>query len=191
MPKAASSTSTTCICCRSANRTAPNPTAFRRSPRRCPARASKSISAHAILQEMWEKWAFIATGAGITCLMRASFGDIVTAGFGDLTTTLYDECRAIAKANGFPPGEANVKRSLGMFTSPTSVLTASMMQRHRTRRADRRRPRGRQFAATRRRRPRHLPALADRLCAPEILRGAAQARKLCRRRHSRNLRGEI
>jgi 2-dehydropantoate 2-reductase len=79
-----------------------------------------------ILQEMWEKWAFIAAAAGITCLMRASFGDIVTAGAGDLTTTLYDECCAIAKANGFPPGEANVKRNLGMFTSPTSILMASM-----------------------------------------------------------------
>jgi 2-dehydropantoate 2-reductase len=81
-----------------------------------------------ILQEMWEKWAFIATGAGITCLMRASFGDIVNAGAGELTTTLYDECCAIAKANGFPPGKATVERSLGMFTSPTSILTASMMK---------------------------------------------------------------
>src|SRR5262249_19237638 len=33
-----------------------------------------------ILQEMWEKWVFIATGAGITCLMRSSIGDIVAAG---------------------------------------------------------------------------------------------------------------
>jgi 2-dehydropantoate 2-reductase len=82
----------------------------------------------AILQEMWEKWAFIATGAGITCLMRASFGDIVTAGAGELTTALYDECCAIAKANGFPPSEATVKRSLGMFTSPTSILMASMLR---------------------------------------------------------------
>ena len=81
-----------------------------------------------ILQEMWEKWAFIATSAGITCLMRASFGDIVTAGAGDLTTRLYDECCAIAKANGFPPRETTVQRSLGMFTSPTSILTASMMK---------------------------------------------------------------
>ena len=81
-----------------------------------------------ILQEMWEKWAFIATGAGITCLMRASFGDIVTAGAGELTTRLYDECCAIAKASGFPPGEATVKRSLGMLTSPTSILMASMLR---------------------------------------------------------------
>jgi len=83
---------------------------------------------HEILQEMWEKWAFIAAGAGITCLMRASFGDIVTAGAGELTTRLFDECCAIAKANGFPPSEPTIKRSLGMFTSPTSILTASMMK---------------------------------------------------------------
>src|SRR5262249_33047933 len=31
-----------------------------------------------ILPEMWEKWVFIATGAGLTCLLRASIGDIVT-----------------------------------------------------------------------------------------------------------------
>ena len=45
-----------------------------------------------ILQEMWEKWVFIATAAGITCLMRASFGDIVTAGAGEFTTRMFDEC---------------------------------------------------------------------------------------------------
>jgi 2-dehydropantoate 2-reductase len=39
----------------------------------------------AILQEMWEKWVFIATGAGITCLMRAAIGDIVAAGAADLS----------------------------------------------------------------------------------------------------------
>jgi 2-dehydropantoate 2-reductase len=82
----------------------------------------------AILQEMWEKWAFIATGAGITCLMRASFGDIVNAGGVTFTTRLYDECCATARANGFPPGEATINRSLGMFTSPASPLMASMLR---------------------------------------------------------------
>ena len=60
--------------------------ALRRSPRRCPAPRFEVHLSNAILQEMWEKWAFIATGAGITCLMRASFGDIVAAGAVDLTT---------------------------------------------------------------------------------------------------------
>ena len=81
----------------------------------------------AILQEMWEKWAFIATGAGITCLMRAAFGDIVAAGAVKLTTGLYDECRAIAAANGFPPSKATIERSLSMFTAPGSTISASML----------------------------------------------------------------
>src|SRR5690606_29077027 len=32
----------------------------------------------AIVQEMWEKWVFIAALAGITCLMRAAIGDLVS-----------------------------------------------------------------------------------------------------------------
>ena len=80
------------------------------------------------MQEMWEKWAFIATGAGITCLMRASFGDIVAAGAVNLTTGLYDECCAIATANGFPPSKATIERSLAMFTAPGSTISASMLR---------------------------------------------------------------
>jgi 2-dehydropantoate 2-reductase len=82
----------------------------------------------AILHEMWEKWAFIATGAGITCLMRAAFGDIVAAGAVELTTGLYDECCAIAAANGFPPSPATIERSLGMFTAQGSTISASMLR---------------------------------------------------------------
>jgi len=82
----------------------------------------------AILQEMWEKWVFIATGAGINCLMRAPFGDIVAAGAANLTTALFDECCAIAAAQGFPPGEAIVKFSRSMFTAPQSAITASMLR---------------------------------------------------------------
>jgi 2-dehydropantoate 2-reductase len=33
-----------------------------------------------ITQEMWEKWVFIATMAGATCLMRSTLGDIEAAG---------------------------------------------------------------------------------------------------------------
>jgi 2-dehydropantoate 2-reductase len=82
----------------------------------------------AILQEMWEKWSFIATGAGITCLMRASFGDIVAAGAADLTLKMYDECCAIAKTNSFPPSEAATTRSRGMFTASGSTISASMLR---------------------------------------------------------------
>jgi 2-dehydropantoate 2-reductase len=81
-----------------------------------------------IIQEMWEKWAFIAAGAGITCLMRAAFGDIVSAGAVNLTREMYDECCAIATANGHPPSQAAIDRSVGMFTAPGSTISASMMR---------------------------------------------------------------
>jgi 2-dehydropantoate 2-reductase len=71
---------------------------------------------------------FIAAAAGITCLMRAAFGDIVAAGAVDLTTALFDECCAIAAAQGFPPGEATHKFTRSMLTAPQSTITASMLR---------------------------------------------------------------
>jgi 2-dehydropantoate 2-reductase len=82
----------------------------------------------AIMQEMWEKWAFIAAAAGIGCLMRGTFGDIVTAGGGHFGADLFAECCAIAAANGFPPGAAAVARSRGMITAPGSPIAPSMLR---------------------------------------------------------------
>jgi 2-dehydropantoate 2-reductase len=81
-----------------------------------------------ILQEMWEKWVFIAAGAGLTCLMRATVGDIVAAGAAGLAITLLDECAAIATKNGYVPREEWIARSRAMFTTPGSLLTASMFR---------------------------------------------------------------
>jgi 2-dehydropantoate 2-reductase len=82
----------------------------------------------AILQEMWEKWVFIATGAGITCLMRATVGDIVAASAADLAAALLEECAAIARQQGFAPSEASLQRSRAAFTTAGSGLTASMLR---------------------------------------------------------------
>jgi 2-dehydropantoate 2-reductase len=82
----------------------------------------------AILHEMWEKWVFIAALAGITCLMRASIGDIVAAGGAGLATALLDECGAIAAAEGFRPAETAMERSRAMLTAPGSPLAASMFR---------------------------------------------------------------
>jgi 2-dehydropantoate 2-reductase len=81
-----------------------------------------------ILQEMWEKWIFIAAGAGISCLMRAAIGDTVAAGAGDLATDLFDECAAIAAAQGVAPRPEFLARMRPSFTVPGSVLTASMLR---------------------------------------------------------------
>ena len=80
----------------------------------------------AIDQEMWEKWVFIGTGAGITCLMRASVGDIEAAGGAPLANALLLECAEIAAQAGFPPSAASIERGRAAFTAPGSSLTASM-----------------------------------------------------------------
>jgi 2-dehydropantoate 2-reductase len=81
-----------------------------------------------ILQEMWEKWVFIAAAAGITCLMRASIGDIVSAGAADLSAALLEECRGIASANGFEPRGPSIERARSMLTAAGSPITASMLK---------------------------------------------------------------
>ena len=90
---------------------------------RCDARPSA-----AIVQEMWEKWVFIAAGAGITCLMRGPVGDLVAAGGADLASELLEECAAIAAAQGFAPGEGSRQRSRTMLTAPGSAFVASMLR---------------------------------------------------------------
>jgi 2-dehydropantoate 2-reductase len=82
----------------------------------------------AILQEMWDKWVLIATVAGITCLMRATVGDIVAANAGNLSIALRDESVAIAAAQGFAPSASFVERIRTMVTAPGSTFAASMLR---------------------------------------------------------------
>lgn len=80
-----------------------------------------------IVHEMWQKWVFLASLAGITCLMRAAIGDNVTAGGAELATALLAECAEIARAAGFPPSEEYLDISRARLTKPDSVITASML----------------------------------------------------------------
>ncbi|HEX3398661.1 MAG TPA: ketopantoate reductase family protein [Steroidobacteraceae bacterium] len=81
-----------------------------------------------ILQEMWEKWVFIAAAASTTSLMRATVGDIVAAGAQDIPVGLLQECAAIAAENGHAPREAASSAGLGVLTAPGSDFTASMLR---------------------------------------------------------------
>jgi len=80
-----------------------------------------------ILHEMWEKWVFVAALAGITCLMRASVGDIAKAGASELAKTIFDECALIATSQGFSPRAEFLDRTRRIFIAPESRLTASML----------------------------------------------------------------
>src|SRR5262245_22522453 len=80
-----------------------------------------------ILLVMWEKWVFLASLAGITCLARAAVGDIVAAGGADLAAALLNECRAVATAAGYAPRPESLKASLERLTDPKSTVIASML----------------------------------------------------------------
>ena len=85
------------------------------------------LSLH-ILQDMWEKWTFIATMAGMTCLMRASVGDIETAGGTSIALALFEECSAIARKNGHAPQAAVGELIRKILSAPGSTLMASMLR---------------------------------------------------------------
>lgn len=81
-----------------------------------------------VLQEMWEKWVFLAAGAGINCLMRGAMGDIVEAGGADLARALWGETSAIAAASRHAPRPEVVERLAPIFGQPGSLFTASLLR---------------------------------------------------------------
>jgi 2-dehydropantoate 2-reductase len=88
-----------------------------------------SAASDNIIQDMWEKWVFLASAAGSTSLMRSSIGDIVAAPGGrDFILGMVDECSAVATAEGYAPRAPFLERSRGMLTAEGSQLTASMFR---------------------------------------------------------------
>jgi len=85
-------------------------------------------ASEAIIQEMWEKWVFLASLAGITCLMRASVGDIVTAGGLEAITILLAEAQAVAVTAGHGARPEVLEKYRALLVAPESTLTASMLR---------------------------------------------------------------
>jgi len=86
-----------------------------------------SAASDHIMQDMWEKWVFLATLAASTSLMRTSVGNILAAAGGkDFLLGMLDECSAVASSEGHAPGGPFFQRAVGMLTTEGSPLTASM-----------------------------------------------------------------
>jgi 2-dehydropantoate 2-reductase len=82
-----------------------------------------------ILQEMWEKWVFLATLAASTSVMRAPIGPILASPGGrDFILGVRDECISVATAAGYAPREAFLTRITATLTTEGSSLTASMFR---------------------------------------------------------------
>jgi 2-dehydropantoate 2-reductase len=88
-----------------------------------------SVASENIIQEMWEKWVFLASLAASTSLMRTSVGNILAAPSGrDFILGMLDECTAVATAQGYAPRAPFLERARGMLTTEGSQMTASMFR---------------------------------------------------------------
>ncbi|SHN74459.1 2-dehydropantoate 2-reductase [Bradyrhizobium erythrophlei] len=82
-----------------------------------------------VIQDMWEKWVFLASLAASTSTMRAAVGPILAAPGGrDFILGILDECSAVATAEGHAPAGPFSERAKGMLTAEGSQLTASMFR---------------------------------------------------------------
>jgi 2-dehydropantoate 2-reductase len=88
-----------------------------------------AVASENVLQDMWEKWTFLASIAASTSLMRAPLGIILAAPGGkDFLLGILDECEAVATAEGFSPRAPFLDRTVTMLTTEGSPLTASMFR---------------------------------------------------------------
>lgn len=82
-----------------------------------------------VMQDMWEKFVQLGLVAGITCLMRASIGDILAAPGGrEAMFQIFGECCAIATASGFTPRPAFIEFDITLITTVGLPLKASMLR---------------------------------------------------------------
>jgi 2-dehydropantoate 2-reductase len=88
-----------------------------------------SKTSEEIIQDMWEKWVFLASLAASTCLMRTSVGNILASPGGkDFVLGMLDECSSAAAAEGHAPRAPYLERIHGMLTAEGSPMTASMFR---------------------------------------------------------------
>jgi len=88
-----------------------------------------AVASEHIMQDMWEKWVFLASLAASTCLMRTSVGNILAvAGGKDFLLGMLDECSAVATAEGHAPNGPFFQRTRGLLTAEGSPMTASMFR---------------------------------------------------------------
>lgn len=82
-----------------------------------------------VMQDMWEKFAFITAASAVTCLMRANVGAIMEARDGRLLTLkMLNECNAVAAAAGFPISAKARGWAEPFLTEPGSDFKASMLR---------------------------------------------------------------
>lgn len=88
-----------------------------------------ALPSQSIMQDMWEKWVFLATLAAVSCLMRATLGDVLKAPGGEaLLLSMLEECRGIAEGAGHAPRAAFLDQARSTLSTQDSPLAASMLR---------------------------------------------------------------
>ena len=89
----------------------------------------RSVLSPDIGQDMWEKFVFIATLAGMTCALRSDIGGIMATRYGEqLMRAALAECQAVAAANGHAVRPLANKLATRAFTERGSTFAASMLR---------------------------------------------------------------
>jgi 2-dehydropantoate 2-reductase len=82
-----------------------------------------------IQQDLWSKFVFLTSLAGITCLMRASIGTIMASVDGPrLTRQLFGECLNVAQLEDRATDAEALNAYLALLTQSGSNLTSSMLR---------------------------------------------------------------
>jgi len=82
-----------------------------------------------IMQDMWDKWVFIATLGLNACLLYGNIGQINSVPDGEsVILQSIDECAGIARASGYPPPRAFLENLRQTFTDKASKLNSSLFR---------------------------------------------------------------
>lgn len=82
-----------------------------------------------ILQKMWDKLVFLATVAGMNCLMRANIGEIARTPEGAALMQRFLEANAaIAAKAGYPLSQSSMENYRKFLADRSSTSTASMLR---------------------------------------------------------------
>jgi 2-dehydropantoate 2-reductase len=80
-----------------------------------------------IALEMWQKWTFLATLGGVTCLMRGTTGEIEAASGGpQFLTNFLNEVVSVVEASGISLGKAFLDTTAQTLLAPGAPTTSSL-----------------------------------------------------------------
>jgi 2-dehydropantoate 2-reductase len=81
-----------------------------------------------INQDLWDKWIMLTSLAAMCCTLRGNTGDMMSADEGEaLMSETVDECRKVAAAEGFDPGDKSIGNLKTFLTQRGSGFAASML----------------------------------------------------------------